>query len=91
MSIVTGELSPQQDKLMRFLHDFKKGHDYGPGIKDFCEALGVAKSVVKYHLDPLVNMGYIDGRPTETGQIAPNTWHLTELGLEYLQNETIPD
>jgi len=81
------EISPQQEKLMVFLRDYTEANSYAPGIREFADALGVnSVSVVKYHLDPLVEQGYIDGRRTEKGQIAPNTWHLTELGIEYLKN-----
>jgi len=83
-----GELSPQQVKLMQFLKDYREAHHYAPGIREFAEALGVSStSVVNYHLSPLVASGYVDGRRTDKNQIAPNTWHLTELGLNYLKGE----
>jgi repressor LexA len=54
------ELSPKQQKILRFIRRFLEEHDYLPSIREIQDGCGISStSVVDYNLKKLENDGYI--------------------------------
>jgi len=54
------ELSPKQQRILQFLHDFIEEKDYPPSIRDIQQGCDVSStSVVDYNLKKLEEKGYI--------------------------------
>ncbi|MBC7262987.1 MAG: repressor LexA [Chloroflexi bacterium] len=55
------ELSPRQKRILDFLFEYAKEHEFPPTIREIAEALDISStSVVKHHLDTLERKGYIE-------------------------------
>jgi repressor LexA len=54
------ELSPKQQRILQFLHDFIEEKDYPPSIRDIQQGCDISStSVVDYNLKKLEEKGYI--------------------------------
>ncbi|MDP2949474.1 MAG: transcriptional repressor LexA [Chloroflexota bacterium] len=54
------ELSPKQQKILRFIRQFLEEHDYPPSIRQIQDGCGISStSVVDYNLKKLEGDGYI--------------------------------
>lgn len=54
-------LSPRQERILTFIRRYLAENDYPPTIREIGQAAGISStSVVKYNLERLQEMGYID-------------------------------
>lgn len=57
-------LSRRQQGILRFLYSYSQDNGFYPTIREICEGTQTSStSVVKYHLEQLVEMGYLNHSP----------------------------
>lgn len=74
-------LSRRQQGILRFLYSYSQSNGFYPTIREICEGTQTSStSVVKYHLEQLVELGYLNHSPRRSRS---NT--LSQKAYELLQ------
>ncbi len=74
-------LSRRQQAILRFLYSYSQNNGFYPTIREICEGTQTSStSVVKYHLEQLVELGYLNHSPRRSRS---NT--LSQKAYELLQ------
>jgi hypothetical protein len=80
-------LSKRQQHILQFVHQHTLEHGFAPSIREIGCVAGIpSTSVVNYHIERLVTLGYLMKSPGKS-----RAFVLTRIALEFLGNATPDD
>lgn len=81
-------LTKQQDVVYQFIRSFLEREGYPPSVREIAQGVGLKSvSTVKFHLDRLVEAGYLTVAPGKNRAITLNPVALPSPGLNDRENE----
>lgn len=80
-------LKRQQLTILQFIHQYNADYGFAPSIREIGDAAGISStSVVNYHIERLVTLGYLMKSPRKS-----RAFVLTRSALEFLGNAAPDD
>lgn len=67
------------DRVVRFIHDYRENHGYAPSVRNIAEHFGVAPSSVQLRLTSLIENGALE-RPSGI----PRALFITPVGMKMI-------